>query len=581
MAVIVALSLTVLLLAVSLALEVGYQRTKSRDMQALADVVALDLARRLDGQKTGLQAMPQLNQTLAHARVRNGATSSSISVNYILGRTGPAGEFITTDLSEKPTSVKVVATSSNSFSLVPREAVSERSAIASARVTAGGDCFKIGSYEGVLGTSGEKGLTAFFQKMFGQAITFGNTSAAANFNWRLVAGEKINMTAVGQRMGYPTIEAFREAEVNLKQFYKAMLDQQTADYPSSVTRAHLAVAHPMINNVGPLPMERILGKGLKGTIEANALDVLGGMMSYYNDHRSVNPNFDSTFSSVFSQGPTTISYDQGARHHCAEAGDTISTAGSRPGTQLYMALNGNLTPGNFTGRVRAPGLFDAPTNTSLGYMGMGAKVEPVEMKLTGMSCTDTTKTAVFDLTKGDILVELPARDLNGNQTGGTTWAQGQAVGDLAGYGNNLRVEWGFGLQFRASLDFAPSSNNVVTATREQLGTPRYIQGHEGKLSIDVTDAVNNFSSFRVLNNSGPWKEYNLTPAHQRQMKEAIAKAYVNHLFDRSNPNSFVNNYMSGSLGFGGSSVNGPSIIFDGEDISCGGSGGAVSVKLVG
>jgi len=47
--VLVAIVLSTLIGFTSLAIDIGYQRVVRRDMQAVADVVALDLSRRLDG----------------------------------------------------------------------------------------------------------------------------------------------------------------------------------------------------------------------------------------------------------------------------------------------------------------------------------------------------------------------------------------------------------------------------------------------------------------------------------------------------------------------------------------------------
>src|SRR3546814_9751778 len=68
--------LTVVLVGVcSLAIDIGYQRVAKRDMQAIADIVSMDMARKLDGKTTGQLSGSTWNDALADSLNRNDNSS--------------------------------------------------------------------------------------------------------------------------------------------------------------------------------------------------------------------------------------------------------------------------------------------------------------------------------------------------------------------------------------------------------------------------------------------------------------------------------------------------------------------------
>src|SRR3546814_956158 len=68
--------LTVVLVGVcSLAIDIGYQRVAKRDMQAIADIVSMDMARKLDGKTTGQLSGATWTDALADSLNRNANSS--------------------------------------------------------------------------------------------------------------------------------------------------------------------------------------------------------------------------------------------------------------------------------------------------------------------------------------------------------------------------------------------------------------------------------------------------------------------------------------------------------------------------
>ncbi|WP_460798043.1 pilus assembly protein TadG-related protein [Nocardioides pacificus] len=140
----VAVSMTLLILVAALAVDLGQQRVLRRDMQALADVVALDLARELDGRSAQDYPGGFFDVAKEASEARNGDTlDRDPDVTVDLGVVGADGEFSVVTGAGIPTAVRVRADGAVGFSFVPGEGGASRSAVASADA---GACFALGSY---------------------------------------------------------------------------------------------------------------------------------------------------------------------------------------------------------------------------------------------------------------------------------------------------------------------------------------------------------------------------------------------------------------------------------------------------
>lgn len=149
-AVVVALVTAMVLVPLAgLAVDLGVQRVARRDMQSLADVIALDLARQLDGVTTVKQwasRTPSLQTLADQSRDRNQSTVGSTPVvTPTLGLLVADGSFsaLPLDSTSVPTAVQVVVGASVSFRFMPGAGSVARSAIGIASSSA---CFKMGSY---------------------------------------------------------------------------------------------------------------------------------------------------------------------------------------------------------------------------------------------------------------------------------------------------------------------------------------------------------------------------------------------------------------------------------------------------
>jgi uncharacterized membrane protein len=156
---IVGLLLVVLVPSSAMAVDLGMQRVVRRDMQTLADVVALDVVRLVDGRTAsqiqgGYNGLPTLANALAHSVARNdddvlgdppNVTAKLAHLDSATGVldtvTGGATRAVTG--TEVPNAVEVTASGSVNFAFVPGSGAALRTAVA---VPAPSACFRLGSF---------------------------------------------------------------------------------------------------------------------------------------------------------------------------------------------------------------------------------------------------------------------------------------------------------------------------------------------------------------------------------------------------------------------------------------------------
>jgi uncharacterized membrane protein len=135
----VAMFMSVLIGASALAVDLGQLRVGRVDMQALADVVALDLAREVDGRQTQvIQADPAWAQARVQSVARNNQTfGTAPTVTAQLGTFSTAtGTFTPTTGAVVPTAVRVTASTSVDFAFRSGDGIVARTAVAMSDSTA-------------------------------------------------------------------------------------------------------------------------------------------------------------------------------------------------------------------------------------------------------------------------------------------------------------------------------------------------------------------------------------------------------------------------------------------------------------
>lgn len=192
----VAIMLTVILVSAAFAVDLGKQRVVRQDMQALADVVALDMARHIRGRTVqAIEADPEWDAALAQSIARNGSTlGDTPDVEVVLGRVDPdTRAFTALTGSAEPNGVRVTAGGSIDFAFVPGSGGATRTAVAATEPLA---CFRMGSFALAL----DSGNGALLNALVGDAL---NLSA---LSYDGLADAEVSLLGLAAELGAASAE---------------------------------------------------------------------------------------------------------------------------------------------------------------------------------------------------------------------------------------------------------------------------------------------------------------------------------------------------------------------------------------
>lgn len=201
-------------------LDLGMQRVARSDMQSLADVVALDLSRELDG-RTAAQ-LSAVGQTLANAsRDRNqsviGYSSNVPSVTPTWGTVDASGNFTAVTGSSVPTAVKVTAATSVGFAFGAFTHVQAGAATRAATATSeSGACFKLGSFAAALKSNN----SALLGPLLG---SLGGSVSTSLVGYQGLATAQVTLGDLATALNAGTPSQLLSTTVTLNDFYVAMV----------------------------------------------------------------------------------------------------------------------------------------------------------------------------------------------------------------------------------------------------------------------------------------------------------------------------------------------------------------------
>lgn len=229
------------------AVDIGVQRVARRDAQSVADLVALDLARQLDGRKysvinAGLQGLAD------KSAARNSGGTGAPTVVPVLGTISSASydpanpdAYFTkmTDPNGVPNAVRVTVTSSVNFTIQPGKGGVVRTAIGKAQSAA---CFDVGSY--ALNLDSQK--SALLNSLVGDAL---NLSA---LTYTGLANANVSLLGLATELGAGSVDQLLALKnLSLNQLYLA---SATALQKSGGDTADVALLNQLANaNLGALP----------------------------------------------------------------------------------------------------------------------------------------------------------------------------------------------------------------------------------------------------------------------------------------------------------------------------------------
>ncbi len=180
---IVALLLPVLMVMTAFAVDLGSQRVLRRDLQADADVIALDLVRLADGRtldaiRTDANFLAYVNESLVNNDVPPVSTVPALATTVTYGDWDDARdpEFVPSGPTDVPNAVQVVLSGSQDYRFMPGSGDAVRRAVAT---TDGLAVFSVGSRLASLSTEDSRLLNPILSALFNPPDIFPIASGAA------------------------------------------------------------------------------------------------------------------------------------------------------------------------------------------------------------------------------------------------------------------------------------------------------------------------------------------------------------------------------------------------------------------
>lgn len=214
---VVAMAMALVVTVAAFAVDLGMQRVLRRDLQALADAVAMDLTRSLDGRTTQEYAAGDLDHARDRSVARNAGSvlGDQLTVDYVLGNVGPTGTFTPSAPAEVPHAVRVTASGRVDFAFRPGSGGAGRHAVGVAEPTA---CFSVGSYAARVRLGDSWILGPLLQVL-------GTDAALTLLDLQGLADARVELVhLVDTDLGAGGFEEALDAEIGLAGFYLALAD---------------------------------------------------------------------------------------------------------------------------------------------------------------------------------------------------------------------------------------------------------------------------------------------------------------------------------------------------------------------
>lgn len=339
-AVIMGVGLTlVLVLIAAFAVDLGMQRTARRDMQALADVVALDLARNLDG-RTKSALASTMDAAMAKSLARNQETVGDVpDLDWDLGKLQD-GEFVSVGDGDVPTAVQVTADTSVDFAFGGVTGVASgeagRQAVAESVESA---CFRLGSFIASLDSSEGTLLNPLLGGLLSSSLNLDLISykglAAANVSL-------LDLVEIGG-LGVGTVEELLELDnVSVGALFVAaanVLDSQGKLVEADLLRAITVGAGTPHISIGDI-IDAAPTDAAALDAQINVLDLVTGAALIANEGHAVNiPNLGITLPGLVST-TTSLTVIESPRTRCGRKGTTNETA------QIRLRITGTIPARN-------------------------------------------------------------------------------------------------------------------------------------------------------------------------------------------------------------------------------------------
>jgi uncharacterized membrane protein len=334
-----ALVLPVLLLATSFAVDLGRQRSARRTMQARADVIALDLARLIDGGTTANNM--NYSAALTASAARNDIPVAKIS-SVQWGTLDQATNQFIGCATCVPTAVKVTTADTVSYFFQRGNGAVTRSAVGTSGAKAG---FSIGSFAASVST----GSSPLLNALIGDALNLGVLSYSG------LATSNLSFLGIANQMGLVTPTSLFTSNVSAFDALSAaavILQQQSPNSAQvQVLNQVLAVPNSPLKNVSVADVVKVQAGGEASALasQVNLFDFLTTAAFIANGTSGLSipstvinvPGISSATALSLIQGPSTVFGGIGATTGLSQAG--LTTTWSMGTTSLGQKVVNTLT----------------------------------------------------------------------------------------------------------------------------------------------------------------------------------------------------------------------------------------------
>ncbi|WP_158283048.1 pilus assembly protein TadG-related protein [Nocardioides silvaticus] len=358
----------------AIVVDIGMQRVTRTDLQALADVVALDLAREITGGRTQAQLaaegdLSDPGSAVSQSVARNpDVVGIDLEIDVDWGAWD--GEHWDTAV-DPPTAVRVTAHADTDYAIASGTGEATRRAYAVASSSA---CYRLGTFVTAVKT-GDSSVLGPLNHLFGVNLTL--------VGYRALADARVNLAdlAATSAIGSPT--ALLTGTVSYTSLLNAVIEvlsnQTGASAAISALRAIVAVSAP----VGSIALGDVLHVSPDDTaalgIDLNVLDIVGSARLANGQHFIEVPNIQAQVPGVGFQFVGSIALISAAQLACGQPNSAQSVARN---AQLQGDLA--ITFANLPS-LSVPGLATLQTSRATGNFhvsladGQGQLISPPEV----------------------------------------------------------------------------------------------------------------------------------------------------------------------------------------------------------
>lgn len=488
----------VLLFITAFAIDLGMQRAGRRDMQAVADMVALDMGRLIDGRtraqiESGSGAKPAASTQLGWSVSNNddNAIGDSLSVTAYWVALSAGGSYaqaggapVEVGAGEVPTGVVVRAAADVSFAFGGVTGVAsgdvERTAVAMAEESA---CFSLGSYAARLNTSNSVLLDNILEGVLGGGANLDLLSYTGLVN------ADVSLLDLALELGFGSVDQLLGTSVNAGTLLIAAANVLQADGTSHASILNMVAANlgGLSINIGDL-VSAAPGSGAAQSTTVNALDLLAGTVLIANGTNAISiPGLTASLPISGTGLTTSLSVIEKARKKCGQRGSQADTA------QVSLAIDGTL--------LSSASVLGLPVS---GTTAIRANVAGARGTLTDIICgsesaadpsgEDVQVTSGLVGASAEVNLDINASTNNAGNVGGL-------IGGITSLVNLLGLNRIATVEIRGSVGLRVQTGDNSTVRTAQIRVPNNPADWGDPVSVGSGDIGINTASVQTTSNT--------------------------------------------------------------------------------